>query len=490
MNEHIKSKHRKKVSRSIEEIILQRQLDARNPLSWPDVTDRPSTSIVTPVNRTRPTTSSMALTLKSLSGKSDPFPEERRMIKPLSPSIFGRSNLMATATIRDSHDDAMTNALKDYCDALERRVQELESTVISLQQVIASNGTDLKRVNRQWMMTMTDPSMSNSMAMTNALEASGSSQEMTNTNNNTNNSMSMTKLPSNVNFRESISSIDQKVLHLKDLFKRGDPFEQRRIAATKIACLIRGFLARRRYESYFHGVQEWKWSRCKMVMWLLDSLLNNQTKLDLGLQRLQLRRQMKLLYIVFNKWNFIRRQNAPLKRAILQRTEELFEKKQQLLLARSFNGLKETCIGHQSLRKLRQERKILLEKIKSELREKYRKRGDGIIVLNEEEIQLELYRHIVQTFHSQKQKRFLIRILNALKNCVKQRQSFEKLSMKRWFSKCVRPCFIAWSDYTYLIGSGLERKRWPGPRKYEIRYNQKRIDNFARLRLLKYVFLP
>jgi len=110
-------------------------------------------------------------------------------------------------------------------------------------------------------------------------------------------------------------------------------------------------------------------------------------------------------------------------------------------------------------------------------------------------------------------------------------------------------CFYAWTDYTYLVARGLDRKRWPGPRKYEVcmfvwtiivilkllvfcalslckpslvepatrfqhqlfpfcfthyslfivlfhsftfqqvKYNQKRVDNFARLRYQKSVFL-
>jgi len=36
----------------------------------------------------------------------------------------------------------------------------------------------------------------------------------------------------------------------------------------------------------------------------------------------------------------------------------------------------------------------------------------------------------------------------------------------------------------------LDRKRWKAPRRYEVRYSQKRVDYFSRLRLLKSVFRP
>ena len=51
-------------------------------------------------------------------------------------------------------------------------------------------------------------------------------------------------------------------------------------------------------------------------------------------------------------------------------------------------------------------------------------------------------------------------------------------------------CFYAWSDHVYMVSEGLDRKRWKGPRKYEIRYNQKRVNTFARKRAIAYVWYP
>jgi hypothetical protein len=41
-----------------------------------------------------------------------------------------------------------------------------------------------------------------------------------------------------------------------------------------------------------------------------------------------------------------------------------------------------------------------------------------------------------------------------------------------------------------MVSEGLDRKRWKGPRKYEIRYNQKRVNTFARKRAIAYVWYP
>ena len=50
------------------------------------------------------------------------------------------------------------------------------------------------------------------------------------------------------------------------------------------------------------------------------------------------------------------------------------------------------------------------------------------------------------------------------------------------FSKLVGKCFKAWLGWVFLVGVGLDRKRWIAPGKYEIKYNQKQVDNFSRLR--------
>jgi hypothetical protein len=65
-----------------------------------------------------------------------------------------------------------------------------------------------------------------------------------------------------------------------------------------------------------------------------------------------------------------------------------------------------------------------------------------------------------------------------------------KSALRHFFHNSAGRCFYAWSNWTYTIGTGLERKRWPGPRKYEVRYNQKLVEHFIKLRLKKMTFRP
>lgn len=45
-----------------------------------------------------------------------------------------------------------------------------------------------------------------------------------------------------------------------------------------------------------------------------------------------------------------------------------------------------------------------------------------------------------------------------------------KAAVHKHFTHLAGKCFYAWSNYVYMVALGLDRKRWPGPRKYEVSY--------------------
>ena len=68
--------------------------------------------------------------------------------------------------------------------------------------------------------------------------------------------MGSVDLPENVG--DIIVGIDQRVFNLKELFRKGDPLEERRIACVKIQSVIRGFIARNRSRQFKKGIMEWR----------------------------------------------------------------------------------------------------------------------------------------------------------------------------------------------------------------------------------------
>ena len=81
-------------------------------------------------------------------------------------------------------------------------------------------------------------------------------------------------------------------------------------------------------------------------------------------------------------------------------------------------------------------------------------------------------------------------ILESVVDLVRQRRRKEALASANFFRKAVGRIFYAWSDWVYMVGVGLDRKRWSAARRYEVRYNQKKVDHFATIRLLRMVIKP
>jgi hypothetical protein len=131
--------------------------------------------------------------------------------------------------------------------------------------------------------------------------------------------------------QEAIFNIDSKVVNLKEIFRRKDPLEERTQAAVCIQSAIRRFLVQRRLLAFQSSQRTWRWIRCRPVVYLLgthlglcqhhayashlyiytDILLSNQSKLDAGFHLLKMNRAMTTMLVVFGKWAFVCRQNAP-----------------------------------------------------------------------------------------------------------------------------------------------------------------------------------
>jgi hypothetical protein len=265
-----------------------------------------------------------------------------------------------------------------------------------------------------------------------------------------------------------VVDIDHKVSYLREIFKKTDPIEARKLSAIKIQALIRRFLVRVRKLSYEASMREWRWIRCRPVVWLLDILLANQSKLDSGFHLLTMNRVMRTLKTIFGKWAVVTRQNSPMRRTTRQLAEEKILKKRKQLLTLYFEAFKSVTIGRISLKNANQQRREMIDKIRKDLSEYLKEKG-LVGIVPPHEITKMLHRRVIDEFKVRKRVIVLKGILNRLKKLISMSKQFEKKSAEFRFRKLVGKCFYSWSDYTYLSSLGLDRKRWPGPRKYEVR---------------------
>jgi hypothetical protein len=172
-----------------------------------------------------------------------------------------------------------------------------------------------------------------------------------------------------------ITDIDEKVWNLKELFRKGDPLEQRRRCASKIVAIVRGFLVRCRYDQHQKALVEWKWVRCRPVVHLLDILLANHSNRDAGINLLCMNRNMKNISIVFEKWAYLYRQNAPMRKGIRATAEERILLKQTQWLRTVFEGFRAATIGKNSTKNANTQRRLLVEKIRKNLSRSLLERG-------------------------------------------------------------------------------------------------------------------
>ena len=87
----------------------------------------------------------------------------------------------------------------------------------------------------------------------------------------------------------------------------------------------------------------------------------------------------------------------------------------------------------------------------------------------QQEIEKEMHRRIIIKFEDRK--RFLAMQFIFRKGFLRlhaRARKMKEAARVHWFNSRAGVCFYAWSDHVYMVGLGLDRKRWPGPRKYEV----------------------
>ena len=114
--------------------------------------------------------------------------------------------------------------------------------------------------------------------------------------------------------------------------------------------------------------------------------------------------------------------------------------------------------------------------------------GSGVV--SDRDLTRAVHRSVLASHLAKRSQQIRVDAFSTLKYIYERARVNNRTAWKQWFRKLAGRCFYAWSDWVYLVGVGLDRKRWSGPRKYEVRYNQKVIDVFTRNRLQRAVFVP
>jgi len=289
-------------------------------------------------------------------------------------------------------EDPLVESLQEYCVTLQTRVKELEE-----QLKYASKASFRHELKNSISVPTISPHIHHHSVHSTSNKY-GHSNDTTNTSNNNNNHILDSK-----DIKESLGDIDIKILNLKELFRDGivNAIEEKRIAATKIAAQIRGYMVRARLRHYRQGLASWKWERCRHSIFVLDIMVGNQLTMDTGLTVHGLKRDIKVLAKVYKVWAYTAKASAALRKEVRKAAEEMRLNKVNEFLKVVWFELKKVCVGKFSRLHANEERRELINSIRHELSEKLKKEGKIGVPLDSE-IEVVMYRRVCLAFIDRK----------------------------------------------------------------------------------------
>lgn len=442
-----KANPRPAIGRSVEEALLLRHLmksqsqtritdkeiDGNDPKTWPKVRSsnifgNEQLLLVDSQTSQRPTSKMNSI-----------FPSDSTQ-KPGSSSRAKNNNDHDS----EQDQDVLVQAMKEYCVGLEQRVKELETKLQIMTTLVKQDSIKSSHLQRRLSAcNLKESSAKESISTAAALVHEGYIADADPLDK---------SMPYRSDLTDSLTSIDVKVLGLRELFRSNDPFLVRNKAATTIIAMIRGFLARRRYVHYHHNMKAYRWSRCKLVVFVLDQWLAKQTRYDVGVRRLHLMRDMKVSLAIFKKWSHITKQNSPMRSRIRDKALDMHLNKQRRLLSWAFNSFRMGCVGQSSQRAIKEQRRRIIENIRAELRATHAQNGDTLGVISEDEVRRMTYRRIV-TSHLEKRKNDTVqRIFRILQQNVKRANNLAIKASYMWFKVYILfPIMIIYMHHGMLL---------------------------------------
>lgn len=391
----------------------------------------------------------------------------------------------------------MLESLAQYCKALQTKVQELQQRVDHSDAVAEVLRSDLKRVG--------GPGVESALTYGHGVGQSRGRRDSTASHGSSARRVSalgghavtfgqdsfqqQQSKQSQAHIRGVVGGMDSKVVQLRQLFTSVDPLEQRAAAATAIAAGIRGFLARRRYAVFTDSVVNWRWGRSRVFAAVLQHMTAAVSRIDKGMQRMRMKRDTLLIRNVMAKWYLVVKNVLPLRRRIAQQAEEKCLIKQFKLKMQVFLAFREGCIGTGSTKQARRARRALIEQKRSEIvEENYRVTGLRLLA-SEEQVMRAVHKQVLANAKEHMRARRLRLTFDRIGSLHSDMKLKTRQANRYFFKKCAGRVFYAWNNWLFLVSVGLDRRRWVAPGKYEIKYNQKQVDNFSRLRCERFCFV-
>ena len=303
-----------------------------------------------------------------------------------------------------------------------------------------------------------------------------------------------------------LEGVRDKLGQLKNVFHAGVNEEAKlEGAATKLQRLFRQMLCRKRYNRMKEALAAWRRGHSAELLPVLQRELDRQRKIAIKMEQMRVMRAMRLLQKVMSGWEREMRKGQALRHHIkgaVHIMETTMNHRWMRQIVRSWRGV---CAGPSSKASCRARnaervaaaRAALSGRIAEEALKHYKARHGGreppegwkappcvlTVEAVAEEVNRRLYSEMVlrRRYHATKVHFAALKAGVDLghRRMAEARDHYKRVLLAR--------VFFPWTEWSYVHSRGLDRRQWRGPRRYEVPYNRRRVEVWARCRILRKV---
>ena len=256
-----------------------------------------------------------------------------------------------------------------------------------------------------------------------------------------------------------LGGIDDRMGDLQLLFQLHDPLEHRNNAVTKVAARIRGYLARTRLDAYLRSMAEWRWSRCRHVVRVVDKMLKGQSALDLKIIEKQILMGTRLMKKTFGGWQRVAATLFDVRVSLRNKAFKAVVDRRHRDMAKAFLLLYQLTVGANSNKQLARERRLLAVSIRQKMAEVNASKGLPPIVLPDEFKQT-FRRHMVVRFAESLRLKSKRKLFASFVANVQHAKWTHYAAGKHWFMHSAGLCFTGWAAWVKVSMEGLDHMPW------------------------------
>ena len=271
-----------------------------------------------------------------------------------------------------------------------------------------------------------------------------------------------------------------KVFHVAE-----NEVEMRNEAAILIGGVARRTIMRKRYRRFIAAMSQWRRAQSRSVMQVFHIEIERQKKLEEMMDNMRTMRQMRWMSGLFGQWADKMWANHEMRMQLTQAVGEMESEKLKRLLKNMVKAWRKVVEGESSRLECKKRHEARLAEARERLRLKLEARGETNVAIDHEMVHLEMTRHLSQHLAERKRYHLLRQHFTGVRNLALGARAADRDAINHYKRKVLSDCFYPWTEWTYNHGQGLDRRRWKAPRRYEAPYNQRRVDQFARRRVLK-----